>query len=106
MSRSVGAVDRRLLRRARGGRALIAASVGLGCAQALLVVAQAWLIAYVAAESLVHARAVSQLEPALAALLLVVIARAGAAWATQTVAVRTGAQVKSRMRRALLARAA
>jgi thiol reductant ABC exporter CydD subunit len=106
MSRDAAAVDPRLLRQARGGRALIAASAGLGCAQALLIVAQAWLIAYVAAESLEHGRELPQLESPLAALLAVIIARAGVASATRTVAVRAGTRAKSQLRRALLERAA
>jgi thiol reductant ABC exporter CydD subunit len=96
------ALDPRLLRRARSARTAIAASVALGTATALLVVAQACLI------SLVIARAVAGAAVpagALAALLAVVVLRAGAAWLTETVAARCSARVKTELRLALLARA-
>ena len=106
MSRRVAALDPRLLRYAHGSRGSIGASVVLGSCQALLIIAQAWLIAHVAAESLAHRRGLAQLEPALGALLAVVLARGAVAWASQTVAVRAGVRAKSQLRGAVLARAA
>jgi ATP-binding cassette, subfamily C, bacterial CydCD len=106
MSRGAAVVDPRLLGYARRTRTFIASAVALGCGQALLVIAQAWLIAYVAAESLAHQRSLTQLQPALGALVAVVLVRAGVACASQTVAVRAGARAKSKLRGALLERAA
>ena len=95
------ALDRRLVRRARSARTAIAASVGLGVATALLLVAQAGLLA----AAIAHAFAGERVGGAVAALAAVVAARALAAGLGETVTARGAARVKTELRLALLARA-
>jgi thiol reductant ABC exporter CydD subunit len=106
MSRADGTagIDRRLLRPAGTGRRFVGVSAALGFSDTLLIVAQAWLIAYLVAEAFGGHHGVSQLQTGLAALLAVVLARAALAWAAELSAVRAGARAKSELRGALLAR--
>ena len=99
-----GAFDPRLLRHARAARAFIAVCVVLGCVTALLVVAQAWLLAEIVAESFAHGRGLESLGGPLAALLAVVLARAAVAWTAELASARASAQAKSELRGALLHR--
>ena len=80
-------IDRRLLRRAGAARRFVGISAALGFADTLLIVAQAWLIAYLVAEAFGGRRGISQLQDGLAALLAVVLARAALAWAAELSAV-------------------
>jgi ATP-binding cassette subfamily C protein CydCD len=100
------ALDRRLLRYARATRTFIAASVGLGTAGALLIVAQAALLVDVVCEAFQQGRGLAALRAPLAALLAVVLARAVIAWASELLAARSSARAKSQLRGALLGRAA
>jgi ATP-binding cassette, subfamily C, bacterial CydCD len=99
-------IDRRLLRHAGAARRFVAVSATLGAGDTLLIVAQAWLIAYLVAEAFGGHESVSQLRGALAGLLAVVLARAALAWAAELSAVRAGSRAKSELRGALLARGA
>src|SRR4051812_23290007 len=74
-----GRIDPRLLRRTRGSRLALAVDAALGIAAALLVLAQAVLIARVAARSFDGAGLGAQVIP-LAALCAVVAARAASTW--------------------------
>ena len=85
-----GIVDPRLLRYARATRTFISASVGLGGIAALLVIAQAWLLATVIAGAF-DGKGLSELRSALAALLAVVAARAAVAWGSELAAGRSAA---------------
>ena len=96
------ALDRRLLARARSARAAVAACVLMGVLTALLVVAQAWLIAALLASAFTGTGAVGG---GLAALLAVVLTRAVMAWLSETMVGRAAARTKSELRAALLARA-
>jgi ATP-binding cassette subfamily C protein CydCD len=102
----VRALDPRLLRYARATRTFLFVSVGLGVLSALLIVAQAWLLADIVAGALRHGRGLSQLRTALLVLLCVVLVRAAVAWGTQIAASRSSARAKSQLRVALLERAA
>jgi thiol reductant ABC exporter CydD subunit len=95
------ALDPRLLARARSARTAIAASVALGVATALLLVAQAWLLAAAIARGFSGAPT----GGAVAGLVAVVAARAAAAGLGEIVAARCSARVKGELRLALLARA-
>jgi len=86
------------MRRARSARAAVAAAVVLGAVTALLLIAQAWLLAGVIADP-------DRSRDALVALLAVVLARAATAWLAETIAARCSAGVKSELRAALLLRA-
>jgi ATP-binding cassette subfamily C protein CydCD len=73
-------------------------SVGIGGATALLVVAQAWLIAAIVAGAFVHHRGVGSLRDELGLLLAVVAGRAVLAWAAERAAHRASASAKSELR--------
>ena len=100
------ALDERLLAYARATRVFLFLSVALGVLSALLIVAQAWLLADVVARAFLGGRDLAQLKTPLAALLLVVLARAAVAWAAELAASRSSARAKSQLRAALLERVA
>jgi thiol reductant ABC exporter CydD subunit len=102
----VRALDPRLLRYARATRTFLFASVGLGALSALLIVAQAWLLADVVASAFSGGRSVAQLQTPLVVLLCVVLARATVAWGAELAAGRSSARAKSQLRGALLERVA
>ncbi len=98
------ALDPRLLRYARATRTFLFVSVALGSLGALLIVAQAWLLADVVARAFIDGRSLAQLRTSLTVLLLVVVARAVLAWAAELAASRSSARAKSQLRTALLER--
>jgi ATP-binding cassette subfamily C protein CydCD len=77
-------------------------SVALGIFGALLIVAQAWLLADVVAGAFRHGRDLAQLRSPLQGLLCVVVTRAVVAWAAELAASRSSARAKSQLRAALL----
>jgi ATP-binding cassette, subfamily C, bacterial CydCD len=93
------------MRYARATRTFIGASIGLGVITALLVIAQAWLLAFVIAGAF-SGSGLSQLQVPLAMLLVVVIARAAVACSAEVVASRSSTLAKSQLRAALLERVA
>ncbi|HEY6429711.1 MAG TPA: thiol reductant ABC exporter subunit CydD [Acidimicrobiales bacterium] len=95
-----GALDPRLLHYAHGTRRFLALSVAVGAATALLVVAQAWLIAQVVAGAFLQHRPPAALRTDLALLLGVVAGRAVLAWAAERAAQRASASAKSDLRQA------
>ena len=100
------ALDQRLLAYARATRTFLYLSVGVGVLSALLIVAQAWLLADVVARAFLGGRDLAQLRNPMTALLVVVIARAAVAWAAELAASRSSARAKSQLRAALLQRVA
>jgi len=96
-------IDPRLVRRARPVRRLLALDAGLGLVAALLVLAQAVLIAKVAADGYAGA-SLRDVAPALGLLVIVVAARAATAWSFETVGRRAANDVLSSLRRELVAR--
>jgi thiol reductant ABC exporter CydD subunit len=100
----VRALDPRLLRYARATRTFRFVSVALGSLSALLIVAQAWLLADVVARAFIGGRSLAQLRTPLTVLLAVVVARAVLAWAAELAASRSSARAKSQLRTALLER--
>jgi thiol reductant ABC exporter CydD subunit len=102
----VRALDPRLLRYARATRTFLFVSVGLGALSALLIVAQAWLLADVVASAFSGGRSVARLQTPLVVLLCVVLARATVAWGAELAAGRSSARAKSQLRGALLERVA
>ena len=101
-----GALDPRLLRYARTTRRFVVLAVAVGGATALLVVAQAYLIATIVAGAFVEHRSVTSLRTPIAALLAVIAGRAALAWAAERAAHRASASAKSELRRAASARVA
>jgi thiol reductant ABC exporter CydD subunit len=90
------------MRHTRAARTFLVALVLLGALTGLLIIAQAWLLAYVIAAVLAGGKGLAQLSLPLEALVVVVIARAATAWARDSVAGRSGALAKSQLRSALL----
>jgi ATP-binding cassette, subfamily C, bacterial CydD len=90
-------LDRRLLHRARAVRVLLVADVALGVAMALLVLAQAVLLARVAARSFSGASLAAVATPLLL-LVAVVAARALAAWGFEVAGRRAAGDVISELR--------
>jgi thiol reductant ABC exporter CydD subunit len=102
----VPSVTRQLFRWSRSTRIFLAASVLLGTLKALLLVAQAWLIATVVAGAFVDHEDLGQLRWPLVLIPAVFALRAGVAWFSEVVADRSSARVKSAMRSALVERMA
>lgn len=96
-----GVIDPRLLRYARVTRPFITCSIGLGFVSTLLLIAQAWLLAYAVAGT-AGGKNLAQLGPSLALLAAVVAARAVVAWAAELIAMRSSTLAKRQLRAALL----
>jgi ATP-binding cassette subfamily C protein CydCD len=97
-------VDPRLLRYARATRVFLLASVLLGLAGAVLVVAQAMLIAEIVVGAFQRGLEVPDLLTPLLLLGAVSLGRAVTGWLTELAAHRTSAAVKSELRMRLLTR--
>ncbi len=97
-------IDPRLLRYARATRLFLVAVVGLGAVGAVLVIAQAMLIAEVVVGAFQHGMAVAELATPLLLLAAVAVGRAAVAWLTELAAHRASAAVKSELRGRLLER--
>ena len=100
------ALDPKLLHYARATRTFLFASVTLGVLSALLIVAQAWLLADIVASAFLGGKGLAQLRAPLIVLLFVVFARAVVAWGAELAAARSSARAKSQLRGALLERVA
>ncbi|WSQ10408.1 thiol reductant ABC exporter subunit CydD [Streptomyces sp. NBC_01231] len=98
-------IDPRLIRYARTTRLFLVAVVGLGAVGALLVIAQAMLIAEVVVGAFQHGMSVADLRTPLLLLLAVAGGRALVSWLTELAAHRASAAVKSELRGRLLERA-
>ncbi|MFZ6993029.1 thiol reductant ABC exporter subunit CydD [Curtobacterium sp. RRHDQ66] len=103
-------LDPRLLRLSRSARGFIVAAAGTGVLRTLATIAIAWGIAAAVTEVVdaVHHGGVvpTVFVPTLALLGGAFVVRAVAAWATDDLAARAAATVKSELRRTVLARAA
>ncbi|HEX4324180.1 MAG TPA: thiol reductant ABC exporter subunit CydD [Gaiellaceae bacterium] len=99
----MAAFDRRLLDRAREARTALAADAVIGVVAALLVLAQAVLLARVAARSFEGA-SLHEVSVPLALLAAVVCARAAAAWSFEVVGRRAAGRILSRLRLGLVER--
>jgi thiol reductant ABC exporter CydD subunit len=98
------ALDPQLLRYARASRTYIALSVALGAGAALLLVAQAGLLAYLISAVFVSGADLAGIRDALVWLAVVTVARAGLAWLQEVSAHRGAQAVKAQLRHALFAR--
>ena len=95
-------VDPRLLRYARSTRVFLAAAVIIGTVSAALIVAQALLLADVITAVFQQGAGLAEMAPQLRELALVIVLRAGVAYAAEWAAFRAAAQAKSELREALL----
>jgi thiol reductant ABC exporter CydD subunit len=100
------AVDPRLLRFGRETRHHLAVSILLGGLTAVLVIAQAWLLADVVAGAFSGDQSTADLRTPLSLLLAVVVARAAVAWYTEVAANRSSSRVKSQLRQAFVEKVA
>ncbi|MGF0174796.1 thiol reductant ABC exporter subunit CydD [Streptomyces sp. Marseille-Q5077] len=98
-------IDPRLLRYARATRLFLIAVVGLGAVGAVLVIAQAMLIAEAVVGAFQHGMSAAELRTPLLLLVAVAVGRAVVAWLTELAAHRASAAVKSELRGRLLERA-
>ncbi|MEJ8670174.1 thiol reductant ABC exporter subunit CydD [Streptomyces sp. MS1.AVA.1] len=98
-------IDPRLLRYARATRLFLIAVVGLGAVGAVMVIAQAMLIAEAVVGAFQHGMSAAELRTPLTLLVAVAIGRAVVAWLTELAAHRASAAVKSELRGRLLERA-
>ncbi len=96
---------RRLIGAARIARGSLVAAVILGVAAALLAVLGAWLLATSIAGAVTRGLDVADLAPQLAALAVVLAARAVLGWAADVTAQRISGSVKADLRARLLERA-
>jgi thiol reductant ABC exporter CydD subunit len=96
-----GPLDPRLLHYARTTRRFLVLAVVVGGVTALLLIAQAWLIAHVVAGAFLDHRTLASLRGALLELLAVIAGRSVLAWGTERTAHRASASAKSELRRAL-----
>jgi len=94
------AVDPRLLRQARAARGYLVVTIGLGLAGALLILAQAGLLAQALATA-ARGTGPAALAGALLALLAVLLGRALVTGGGEAAALRAATAVKSQLRRAL-----
>ncbi|MFF1547258.1 thiol reductant ABC exporter subunit CydD [Streptomyces sp. NPDC058291] len=99
-------IDPRLLRYAGATRVFLVAVVGLGAVGAMLVIAQAMLIAGAVVGAFEHGMSVAELRTPLLLLAAVAVGRALVAWLTELAAHRASAAVKSELRGRLMERAA
>jgi ATP-binding cassette subfamily C protein CydD len=97
------AVDRRLLRYAGAARAHLVLTVALGLVGTGLILAQTGLLARALAVA-ARGDVAASLSGTLAALLVVVVARAAVSYGGEVAALRAAATVKSQLRRALTIR--
>ena len=97
-------LDPRLLRYARSSRTYLTVTVGLGGVLAVLIVAQATLLAHGITAVFLHGADLPELMPTLGWLAAVIAGRSVVAWGQEVAAVRSSAAVKSELRGRLLAR--
>ncbi len=93
-----GALDPRLMHYAQATRRFLVLAVAVGGLTALLVLAQAWLIATVVAGAFVHHESLGTLRDPIVLLAAVVLSRAVLAWASEGAAHRASAAAKSELR--------
>ncbi|MGW4020487.1 thiol reductant ABC exporter subunit CydD [Streptomyces sp. NPDC005009] len=98
-------IDPRLLRYARATRGFLAAVVGLGALGAVLVIAQAMLIAEIVVGAFQDGLSAAELGTPLLLLVVVALGRGLVGWLTELAAHRASAAVKSELRGRLLERA-
>ncbi len=98
-------LDPRLLRHARATRGFLLAAVAIGAASALLIVAQAFLIAGAVTATFQQGAGLADARDALLGLVGIAVGRAGLAWAAEAVGHRSAASAISQLRIQVLDRA-
>jgi thiol reductant ABC exporter CydD subunit len=98
-------LDPRLLRHARATRGFLAAAIAIGSASALLIVAQAFLIADSVTSVFQDGAGVDDIRDTLLWLVGIAAGRAGLAWAAEAAGHRSAASAISQLRRQVVERA-
>ena len=98
-------LDPRLLRHARATRVFLAAAVTLGSAAAVLIVGQAVLIATTVTDAFQDGAGLEEVRGALLGIVAITVARAGLAWAAESVGHRSAAAAISQLRTQVVRRA-
>jgi thiol reductant ABC exporter CydD subunit len=98
-------VDPRLIKHAAAARTFFVVQVASGVALAVLVIAQATLVADLIARTFLGGAGLGSQRGNLELLAVVILARCGLTWASETAAYRSAATVKSQLRRQLLTHA-
>lgn len=98
-------LDPRLLRYARSAAVYVLGTAGLGVLQALLVIAQAGLLAHGISAAFLDGADLSDLRATMIGLALVIAARVALVWVQETSAHRASASVKSTLREQIVDRA-
>jgi len=96
--------DPRLFRQAGAGRGYLLVTIGLGLLTTGLIITQASLLAHALAGA-ARGVGIAALRSTLVALILVLVARAAAAYGGEAAALRAAAVIKSRLRRRLIGHA-
>ncbi len=99
-------MDPRLIRYTRATRRFLTASVVFGTLTALLIVAQAWLLAKVISDAFIGHQSLSDLRAPLALLFAVIATRASLGWFTERTADKASSSAKSELRTELIERVA
>ncbi|MDA8219202.1 MAG: thiol reductant ABC exporter subunit CydD [Dehalococcoidales bacterium] len=94
-------LDRRLLAQARAVQIYLALAVGAGLLTGVVVVLQAYLLSRVVGQVFLRGQALAEVQPGLAALLLVIVARAVLTGVRETVAQEAAGRVKAWLRERL-----
>ena len=98
-------LDPRLLRYARAGALYVGGTAAIGVAAALLIIAQAGLLAYAISAAFLDGADLGDLRGTLGALAAVIAARVLLVWVQESAAHRASADAKSQLRGQLVARA-
>ncbi|MCU0262851.1 MAG: thiol reductant ABC exporter subunit CydD [Candidatus Nanopelagicales bacterium] len=98
-------LDPRLLQHAQATRGFLLASVVIGTASALLLVAQAFLVAGAVTAAFQEGAGLAEVQPALIWLVVIAVARAVLAWAAEAVGHRSAATATSQLRMQVVERA-
>jgi len=96
-------LDRRLVRSARGARAGLATTVGLGWLAGVVLVLQAWYLSRVVNDVFLGGSTLEQVRPLFLILLFLSLARAGLSWGSGVAASRVASEVKTDLRQRLSA---
>ncbi|WP_424465297.1 thiol reductant ABC exporter subunit CydD [Pseudoclavibacter helvolus] len=95
-------LDPRLLRHAASARSFFVLGAVLGAVQTVSIICFAWLVTHLIVSAIAGQR-VEDLLPWFGALLVVIAVRSAATWGMEAVSARAAAQVKSELRKKLLA---
>lgn len=96
------AIDPRLLHYAKATRIFLTLSVVIGVGQAVVILAQAWLLASIITDAFLHGAGLHDLGSRLILLAATLIGRAGLTWVAEVTAHHSSAAVKSELRMRLL----